>query len=133
MCDINNAGQAVILWQNTTLPYRVSAQLIPYHDIGTFIPGDVNLDMATNIADCVYLGDYLFSGHWDNMRFWPRDLPDVNGDGRYGNISDLVYLINYFFLGGPVPHTPYAGIREPLPIWPGPIGSPTKGVTPDEQ
>ncbi|MDH4158545.1 MAG: hypothetical protein OEW00_14855 [candidate division Zixibacteria bacterium] len=135
MCDINNAGQAVILWYNETGPYQVSAQLIPYHDIGTFVPGDLNLDFKGNISDLVYLLTYLYSGKADSMRFWPKSLPDLNGDGKNGNITDVCYMVDYLFgtPTGPVPHTPDAGIREPLPIWPGPIGSPLKGVTPDEE
>ena len=123
MCDINNAGQAIILWQNWygTTPYRVSAQLIPYDDIGTFVPGDLNLDLKGNISDLTYLLSYLFGGQADSINFWPQSLPDFNADGKNGNISDVCYMVSYLFgmPGGPPPHTPDAGIREPLPLIPG--------------
>jgi hypothetical protein len=123
MCDINNAGQAIILWQNWygTTPYRVSAQLIPYDDIGTFVPGDLNLDFKGNISDLTYLLTYLFGDQFDSISFWPKSLPDFNGDAKNGNISDVCYMVSYLFgmPGGPAPHTPDAGIREPLPLIPG--------------
>lgn len=116
-CDINNAGQAVIvwidwIWSPGAIPHEVLCQLMPYHDIGTFVPGDVNLDLQHDIADLIYIVDYMFGG--SNVRFWPRDLPNVNGDANSLDIADLVYLVDYMFLGGPEPVTPYDGIRPPL-------------------
>ncbi len=115
-CDINNAGQAVIvwtdgLWTTGSLDQHTLCQLMPYHDIGTFIPGDVNLDLQSNVGDIIYLVNYVFKD--SNVRFWPRDLPNVNGDVNI-NVGDIVYLVNYIFKGGPEPITPYAGIRPPL-------------------
>jgi hypothetical protein len=116
-CDMNNAGQAVMVWidwvwRPGAVPTDVLCQLMPYHDIGTFVPGDVNLDLVGNITDAVYLVQYIFGG--SNVRFWPRDLPNLNGDAVAGNITDVVYLIAYIFAEGPVPFTPYDGIRPPL-------------------
>jgi len=136
MCDMNNAGQAIILWQNWygTTPYRVSAQLIPYDDIGTFVPGDLNLDFKGNISDLTYLLTYLFGGQADSINFWPQSLADFNGDGKSGNISDVCYMVSYLFgmPGGPAPHTPDAGIREPLPLIPG-SGESTSGQPPTDE
>lgn len=110
VCDLNNAGQAVMMWRNVNTDYRVSAQLMPYHDIGTFIPGDINLSFAADISDLTYFVDYMFKGSGAN--FWPRDLVDLNGDSSNGDIADLTYMVNYFFKGGPIPVTPYEGIRD---------------------
>ncbi|MDH4158066.1 MAG: hypothetical protein OEW00_12410, partial [candidate division Zixibacteria bacterium] len=111
MCDMNNAGQAIILWQNYLTPYRVTAQLMPYHDIGTFVPGDLNLDSKGNISDLTHLLTYLFGDQFDSISFWPKSLPDFNADGKSGNISDVCYMVSYLFgmPGGPAPHTPDAG------------------------
>ena len=109
-CDMNNSGQAVMMWRNVNMDYRVWAQLMPYHDIGTFIPGDINLSMSTSIEDLTYFINYLFKN--SDANFWPRDLVDLNGDSANGNIADLTYLVSYFFKGGSVPKTPYEGIRE---------------------
>lgn len=112
-CEMNNLGQAVILWRCVNTDYRVWAQLMPYHDIGTFIPGDINLDFSCNVNDLVYFVDHLF---FDTIYpFWPRDLIDLDGDDHNGNVVDLVYLVEYLFFGGPEPVTPYEGVRQPPP------------------
>jgi len=112
-CEMNNLGQAVILWRCVNTDYRVWAQLMPYHDIGTFIPGDINLDFSCNVNDLVYFVDHLFFD--TTYPFWPRDLIDLNGDGANGNVVDLVYVVDYLFFGGPEPVTPYEGVRQPPP------------------
>ena len=70
-----------------------------------YLCGNVNGDSATtiDIADLVYLIDYMFQG---------GDPPpvmaaaDVDGDGEDINISDLMYLIDYMFRDGPPPVCP---------------------------
>ncbi len=62
--------------------------------------GDVNRDWVINVADVVYLINYLFIGG-------PAPVPilqvgDVNCDTVI-NVTDVVYLINYLFIGGPPP------------------------------
>ncbi|MFH1700792.1 MAG: dockerin type I repeat-containing protein [Candidatus Zixiibacteriota bacterium] len=64
-----------------------------------FITGDANGDSKLNIADAVYLINYLYregppSGVMTNS--------DVNCDGLI-NVADAVYLINYIFRGGSGP------------------------------
>ncbi|MFH1688430.1 MAG: NosD domain-containing protein [bacterium] len=53
-----------------------------------------------NIADLVYLVNYMFNGG-------PApNLPleaDIDGNGTGPDIADLVYLVNYMFNGGPAP------------------------------
>ena len=116
-CDLNNDGQAIILWRNWQSYYRVSAQLMPYHDIATFVPGDVNLDFKGNISDLTYILTYLFGSAEDSVNFWPRSLADFNCDGKNGNISDVCYMVSYLFgmPTGPEPCTPDEGIRPTPP------------------
>jgi hypothetical protein len=111
-CALNDAGQAVFIWRELTDTSKIMAQLMPYDKVGTFLPGDVNLDFSANIADPIFIIQIIFTGRVHH--FWPPDLPDANNDGSYGNIADAVYLINYIFKNGPEPHTPYQGIRPPL-------------------
>ena len=119
-CGINNAGQAMILWRNNWYEGsvdRVKAQLIPYHDIGTFVPGDINLNGEGNISDMMMLLEWMYRGGDTLYTFWPKDLIDINGDGHAANISDITYFVNYLF-GiplGPPPFTPDEGIRLPPP------------------
>jgi PKD repeat protein len=61
--------------------------------------GDVNRDCVVNIADVVYLINYLYIG---GTAPEPWQTGDVNCDGTI-NVSDVVYLINYLFIGGPPP------------------------------
>ncbi len=64
--------------------------------------GDANGDEAVNIADAVYLINYIFkSGPPPD----PLCVGDANDDNAV-NIADAVYLINYIFKGGPPPVIP---------------------------
>jgi hypothetical protein len=61
--------------------------------------GDANNDGEINVADVLFLINYLFAGG-------PVPDPWVNGDVNCNggiNSDDVVYLINYLFLGGPSP------------------------------
>ncbi len=67
------------------------------------IPGDVTLDGKVDIADALFLVNYLFIGGPSPD---PKELGDVNCDGVV-NIGDVVYLVNYLFAGGPSPEECY--------------------------
>jgi hypothetical protein len=60
--------------------------------------GDANGDDVVDIADIVFLLNYVFYSGAP-----PRGLADVNGDGVV-DISDIVWLINFIFYAGPAPH-----------------------------
>jgi hypothetical protein len=61
--------------------------------------GDVNGDEMVNVADAVFIINYVFKG---GPAPEPIESGDVNCDLE-GNIGDAVYLINYVFNGGPEP------------------------------
>ncbi len=64
-----------------------------------FACGDANSDAAIDIADVVFLINYIFSGG-------PAPRPIVQGDIDCSsdiNIADAVYLIAYIFSGGAAP------------------------------
>jgi hypothetical protein len=61
--------------------------------------GDANGDKSFNVADAVFLINYVFKG---GAAPTPQDAGDANGDG-FANIGDAVYLINFVFRGGPPP------------------------------
>ncbi len=64
-----------------------------------YVCGDANNDGSVNVADAVYLIDYIFShGPAPN----PLLAGDANGDGTI-NVADAVYLIEYIFSGGAAP------------------------------
>jgi len=64
-----------------------------------FFPGDVTSDEKVNIADVVYLINYIFI---DGYPPSPLKVGDVNRDCVV-DIEDVVYLMNYLFLNGPPP------------------------------
>ena len=68
--------------------------------IGT--TGNIDADPADeiNIADLVYLVNYMFNGGPVPPCMEETDI-DGNGDGP--DIADLVYLVNFMFNGGPSP------------------------------
>jgi hypothetical protein len=64
---------------------------------GGYILGDVNGDGKVNIADPIYLLNYLFVGGDPPVN---DEVAEVNCD-QVVNISDAVYLTNYLFGQGP--------------------------------
>jgi len=67
-----------------------------------FLIGDANGDGVTDIADVMYLVNYLFiAGSPPD----PLQAGDANCDGEV-DIADVMYLINYLFIGGSPPGCP---------------------------
>jgi len=67
-----------------------------------YTAGDANGDGSANVADAVYLINYVFNG---GPAPDPLAAGDANCDGS-SNVADAVYLINYVFKGGPAPGCP---------------------------
>jgi hypothetical protein len=67
-----------------------------------FLCGDCDGSGAVNVADAVYIVNYVFKGGPPPD---PLDSGDVNIDGSV-NIADAVYIISYVFGGGPEPCNP---------------------------
>jgi hypothetical protein len=64
--------------------------------------GDANSDSGINVADVVFVINYVFKGG-------PAPQPIESGDVNYDhscNVADAVFLINYIFKGGPCPCCP---------------------------
>ncbi|KPL01976.1 MAG: hypothetical protein AMJ73_09460, partial [candidate division Zixibacteria bacterium SM1_73] len=66
-----------------------------------YLTGDVTNNGVINVADIVYLIDYLFKGGPSPNPLYLGDV-DCNENIESG---DVVYLINYLFRGGPEPCT----------------------------
>jgi hypothetical protein len=67
--------------------------------VAIYTCGDSNGDETIDIADAIYLINYLFAG---DLAPHPIQAGDVNLDGMV-DIADVVYLINYLFIAGPTP------------------------------
>jgi hypothetical protein len=78
-------GELVMLFKNTN-----------------YTCGDANRDASINVADAVYLINYIFKG---GPAPDPLGSGDANCDGAV-NVGDAVYLVNYIFKGGPEPCCP---------------------------
>jgi hypothetical protein len=65
----------------------------------SFVDGDADGDGDVNVADAVFLINYIFK---DGPAPDPLEAGDANCDGEV-NIGDAVFLIDYIFKGGPEP------------------------------
>jgi hypothetical protein len=75
----------------------VMGRIMDWFGIGkAFSRGDVNGDGEINMADVVYLVNYLFV---EGPEPQPWQSGDVNCDGAV-DISDVIYLVNYLFING---------------------------------
>lgn len=90
-------GKLYMVWADNR--HEPDPQAVYFKKGYWYFRGDVNGDRIVNIADGVYLINYLFIGGAS-----PELLESGDVDGNGGiNIGDVVCLINYLFLGGPPP------------------------------
>jgi hypothetical protein len=68
----------------------------------TYVCGDGNGDGEVNVADGVFIINYVFKG---GPAPDPIQAGDANCDGD-ANVADAVYIIAYVFKGGPDPCCP---------------------------
>ena len=86
-------GQCRILGQKI-LPGRATQ-----HTRIGYLPGDPTWDGIIDIADVLFLINYLYrSGEAPD----PPEAGDVTCDGTV-NVDDVIFLINYLYRGGPAP------------------------------
>jgi hypothetical protein len=74
-------------------------ELITMNDPSDYIRGDANGDGVIDMADVIYLINYLFIGGPAPNPSW---VGDANCDGKV-DLADAVYIINYLLIGGPPP------------------------------
>ncbi len=68
-----------------------------------FLRGDTNDDGPVNLADAVFILEWLFSG-----RVEPQCVATTNVNGDSGtNIADPTFLLNWLFVVGPPPAAPF--------------------------
>ena len=70
-----------------------------------FIRGDATYDQAVNIADAIFMLEYLFVGGVESVC---PDAADTNDDGII-NIGDAIYNLSYLFSAGETIPYPYPG------------------------
>jgi hypothetical protein len=72
------------------------------YECKSILCGDANGDESADVADAVFMINYIFKG---GPAPDPLEAGDANCDGDR-NVGDAVYLINYVFNGGPAPCCP---------------------------
>ena len=100
---------------NTIYAIEGGLALEPYFIHGTvlvseqpqflFIRGDATYDQAVNIADAIFMLEYLFVGGVESVC---PDAADTNDDGII-NIGDAIYNLSYLFSAGETIPYPYPG------------------------
>jgi hypothetical protein len=79
-------------------------------DFWTGTPGDLNHPHGINIADLVYLVNWIFHQRPDP---YPIVVGDVTGNCSV-HIANLVHLVNIIFRQGPEPGIGCEGIRQTI-------------------
>ena len=91
--SVNGGGQPSSIGISGSDNYTVEAG---YVHASFVMRGDANADGAINIADVIYLINYLFLAGSGPC---PMEAGDANCDG-FIDVADIMYLTNYLFLGG---------------------------------
>ncbi len=91
--EANDLGDASVV------EAAIDAVSVTYIECVTVIYGDVNNDGDVNVADAVYIINYVFNG---GPAPSIPEAADANCDENV-DVADGVYLINYVFKGGPPP------------------------------
>ena len=87
-------------------PYRIHGTVnISEAPQFLFVRGDANYNQSVNIADAIFLLDYLFTSGEASVC---PDAVDSNDDGQI-NIGDAIYLLNFLFSSGETIPYPYPG------------------------
>jgi hypothetical protein len=73
-----------------------------FYVLPPYISGDANGDGVINVADVVYLVNFLYRGGDPPV---PMGAGDANCDDIV-NVADIVYLVNYLYRGGDPPGCP---------------------------
>ncbi|MGB2805249.1 MAG: dockerin type I repeat-containing protein, partial [Candidatus Zixiibacteriota bacterium] len=93
---VANGSLHLTVTKHNFRPYLGSILLVD----DTYVSGDANGDSLVNLADVVFLINYLFSS---GPEPFPYQAGDVTCDGMI-DLADIVFLINFLYKGGPPPN-----------------------------
>lgn len=94
--EVSHAGYVPL---DTFLQVRRDADYSLNLQVGSYIKGDANYDQQIDLADVIYLINYLFKSGPVPMPFFSGD---ATGDGVV-DVSDVIYILNYLYKQGPPP------------------------------
>jgi hypothetical protein len=92
-------GELVVSYVDPDMPTRTCDRVLGVDSTGSYIGGDANGDGLIDVADVMYLINYLFIGGSAPSPLW---VGDCNCDGQV-DVADVTYLINHLFTGGSAP------------------------------
>lgn len=91
---------------------QLSHATIDFVDLPTFKRGDSNGDGLANVADAIFVINFLFQSGAAPIC---EAAADINNDGLL-DISDIIYNVQWQFSGGPNPVQPFPGCGvDPTP------------------
>ena len=93
---VNSGGQALSLGVTQSDNYVIKAGFVHASYV---MRGDANADGVINVADIVYLVNFLYRGGIDPC---PMESGDATCDGIV-NVADIVFLVNYLYREGNPP------------------------------
>lgn len=108
--DYTNGSGEIIFTDSTTLESQIHLTATkhnfrPYQgwvsvvEEENFVRGDANGDSVIDVADAVFLANYLFKGQ---SAPFPYEAGDATCDGII-DVEDVIYVLNYLFKGGDPP------------------------------
>lgn len=100
--DALTAGTITFTARATDATGSVSEKTLVVEVIMPYICGDATDDGQVNVADAVYIINYVFRG---GPAPTPLEAGDANCDSSI-NVADAVYTVNYVFRAGPAPCCP---------------------------
>ncbi len=99
-CDASNGDYTLSALSPCTPAHNSSGEYIGAWQVECgIVCGDANGDSGTNVADAVFMINFIFK---NGPEPGPICSMDANGDSS-SNVGDAVYMINYVFNGGPPP------------------------------
>ena len=98
-CFDENSAAVVLTNGNSHIATDLITTMLLDFAAGLPSRGDVNGDGTIDVADVLYLVNYLFR---NGLAPQPLAAGDANCDGKV-TISDVVYLVNYLYRGGDPP------------------------------
>ena len=98
------SGQALnyVIFDGLSISPILENGIVEFLDAPGFLRGNSNGDSSIDLADALFVMNWLFVSGDQPACF---DSADVNDDGGL-DISDSIFLLNYLFVNGPIPGAP---------------------------
>ena len=99
---VPGAALNYVIYDGMSISPILEHGIIEFSDVLGFKRGNTNGDSNVDLADALFIVNYLFSGGGSPTC---EDAADINDDGSI-DISDSISLLNFLFVSGPPPAFP---------------------------